>query len=681
MAHNEDDLPLRPRLGRKRSGGDRPALASTQIKRAMSRAGALARLAASRSPDAGRHIASLPAKRGRGATFARGRAASPHGWSNIRPGARRVVVKARYVPMRAAAPAAAVHLRYLQRDGVTLDGASGQLYSATLDRADGSAFLDRAEGDPRQFRLIVAAEDGPQLSDLRSFTRDLMHQVEQDLATQLDWVAVDHFNTGHPHTHIVIRGVDELGENLIIAGAYLAHGIRERASELATIELGPETMLEQQQKLQLEIDQEKLTRIDRGLLREAGETTDGVVGTRATGNERYADFDRHLRIGRLQVLQRLGLAEEIEVGRWRLKPRMEQTLRHLGEQGDIIKTMHRAMASQKVERGAEQIVIHGKDEAIAAPIIGRLLGRGIGADELGDRLHLVIDGIDGRIHYIELPTGVMSIETMPIGAILEVGAAGREPRAADQNIARLARENDGIYRTADHFAVVRADRGIVDPDAYVEAHIRRLEALRRAGLVERVDADHWRIPTGFEQSATLHDAGRSPAGSLGMLSTLDIEAQIASDGAVWLDRQLIGRDRLPVTMAGFGAEIETALEQRRQHHIAHGDARRDGKGRVFYRRDLLATLEGRELARVGAEIATTRDQPFRLATRGETIRGIYRETVQLASGRYALIENAKEFTLVPWRPVIERSLGREVVGLVTDGGISWQLGRDRGLGL
>jgi len=591
------------------------------------------------------------------------------------------VVKARYSPMRAGSGAPAVHLRYLQRDGVTRDGAPGQLYSATSDRADGSAFLDRAEGDPRQFRLIVAPEDGPQLSDLRSFTRDLMRQVEQDLATKLDWVAVDHFNTGHPHTHIVIRGVDELGENLVIAGAYLAHGIRERASELATIELGPETTVEQQQKLSHEIDQERLTRIDRALLREAGETVDGIVDTRATRNGRHADFDRHLRIGRLQVLQRLGLAQETDTGRWSLKPRMEQTLRHLGEQGDIIKTMHRAMASQKVERGAEQIIIQGNGETIAAPIIGRLLGRGLGADELGDRVHLVIDGIDGRAHYIELPTGVMSIETTPIGAILEIGAAGREPRAADQNIAHLAEANHGIYRTADHLAAARADRGIVDPNAYIEAHIRRLEALRRAGVVERVDADHWRIPTGFEQSAALHDAGRSPAGSLRVLSTLDLEAQIASDGATWLDRQLIGSDRMPITMAGFGVEIEAALEQRRRHHIAHGDARRDGKGRVFYRRDLLATLEGRELARLGEEIAATRDVPFRPASRGETIRGTYRETVQLASGRYALIENTKEFTLVPWRPVIERSLGREVVGLVTDGGISWQLGRDRGLGL
>lgn len=597
------------------------------------------------------------------------------------PGARRVVVKARYTPMRAGSRAAAVHLRYLQRDGVTRDGAPGQLYSATADRADGSEFLDRAHGDPRQFRLIVAPEDGPQLSDLPSFTRDLMRQVEQDLATKLDWVAVDHFNTGHPHTHIVIRGVDERGENLVIAGAYLAHGIRERASELATIELGPETVLERQRKFSREIDQERLTRIDRALLREVGETASAIIDTHVTAHARHGDFDLHLRIGRLQTLQRLGLAQKIDTGRWLLKPEMEHTLRQLGEQGDIIKTMHRAMASHRIERGAEQIVIHGKDEAVAVPILGRLLGRGLGADELGDRVHLVVDGIDGRAHYIELPTQTLNIETPTIGAIIEIGAAGQQPRAADRNIARIAADHDGLYRTADHLIAARADQGIADPDAYVEAHIRRLEALRRAGVVERLDADQWRVPTGFEQCAAQHGAGHTPPATLSVLTTLDLETQIASDGATWLDRQFIGRDRMPITSAGFGAEIQAALERRRQHHIGQGDASRDGMGRVLYRRDLLATLERRELTRVGQEIATTRDLPFRLAMRGETIRGTYRETVQLASGRYALIENAREFTLVPWRPFVERNLGREVVGLVTDGGISWQLGRGRGLGV
>ena len=66
---------------------------------------------------------------------------------------------------------------------------------------------------------------------------------------------------------------------------------------------------------------------------------------------------------------------------------------------------------------------------------------------------------------------------------------------------------------------------------------------------------------------------------------------------------------------------------------------------------------------------------------GDAIRGTYREALQLASGRYALVGNAQEFTLVPWRPVIARRLGREFVGLVTDGGISWQIGRDRGIGI
>ena len=210
------------------------------------------------------------------------------------------MVKARYVKMRAGSRAAAVHLRYLQRDGVTRDGSPGQLYSATADRADGRAFLDRSEGDPRQFRLIVAAEDGAELSDLRAFTRDLMRQVERDLGTGLDWVAVDHFNTAHPHTHIVIRGVDEAGANLVIAGAYLAHGIRERASELVTIELGPESTMERQAKLAREIDQERLTRIDRALLREAGDAVGGVIDLRTAVGEPRSDFDRQLRIGRLQ---------------------------------------------------------------------------------------------------------------------------------------------------------------------------------------------------------------------------------------------------------------------------------------------------------------------------------------------------------------------------------------------
>jgi Protein of unknown function (DUF3363) len=123
------------------------------------------------------------------------------------------------------------------------------------------------------------------------------------------------------------------------------------------------------------------------------------------------------------------------------------------------------------------------------------------------------------------------------------------------------------------------------------------------------------------------------------------------------------------------------MDRRREHLIAQGDATRHADGRIFYRRNLLATLEQRDVIRTGAALAASRSLPFRAAGDGETVQGTFTQTVQLSSGKYALIENAHEFTLVPWRPVIENRLGREVMGVVRGGSISWQLGRTRGLGV
>lgn len=92
-------------------------------------------------------------------------------------------------------------------------------------------------------------------------------------------------------------------------------------------------------------------------------------------------------------------------------------------------------------------------------------------------------------------------------------------------------------------------------------------------------------------------------------------------------------------------------------------------------------MRERELARAGAEMAATKGLPFRAAADGETVSGKFTGTVQLSSGKFAVVEQAHEFTLVPWRPVIDRQLGREVSGIVQGGSVSWQLGRQRGLGI
>jgi hypothetical protein len=145
--------------------------------------------------------------------------------------ARRVIVKARVVKLKGVeSQAIAAHLRYLQREGVTLDGERGHVYAATEDQADAKVFAERGLEDRHQFRFIVAAEDGVALGDLKPFTRRLMAQMEQDLDTALDWIAVDHYNTEHPHTHVVVRGVTDEGKILYIAGNYIAHWISPHRS-------------------------------------------------------------------------------------------------------------------------------------------------------------------------------------------------------------------------------------------------------------------------------------------------------------------------------------------------------------------------------------------------------------------------------------------------------------------
>jgi len=690
MSH-DDDIDFMPRLGRPRapkgSRARRPLSFQQQVMQAVARVGGDPRRIGKPSgtrtgaaPKTGRFNA-----RGRGAKFA---ATVPRdiGWkfdadTGMRFRARRVVVKARVVKMRGAdSQAASAHLRYLQRDGVTRDGERGRLYSSWEDEADGAKFLDRGGDDRHQFRLIVAPEDGAEFDDLKNFTRRLMDQMERDLDTTLDWVAVDHFNTAHPHSHIVLRGVTDQGKILNIAGDYIAHGIRHRASEIMTLDLGPQSEWELRQSLGHEVEQDRFTRLDRNLLHEVTDT--GVIDLRP-GEEQslLGGVNRALLIGRLNKLERLGLATSQEPGRWTLSAKMEKTLRALGERGDIIKTMHRALTAQGIERGAEQYMVHG-DERLERPVVGRLVGKGLAGDELADRLHLVVDEIDGRAHYVEVAGG--EADAAKTGSIVEIGPAEAKPRAADHNIAQMAADNDGIYQPSDHLDMARESVRVPagDYEGYVQAHVRRLEALRRAGIVERLDADHWRVPDDFEKRALAYDAQRNTQRAVRVLSVLDLDAQVTTDGATWLDRTLVGTGIASVSDGGFGHKVRQALTGRRQWLVEQGLARLDGNG-FTTRPDMLAALESRELARVGRAMAQQRGDllPFRQMEDGDSLRGTYKGAVTLVSGKYALVENALEFTLVPWRPVIEKELGREVYGLVRGSGISWQFGRSRGIGL
>ena len=602
-------------------------------------------------------------------------------WSGgMRYRVRRVVVKARVVKLRGVeSKAIAAHLRYLQREGVTTDGQQGQAYAGEDERADTRAFIERGLEDRHQFRFIVAAEDGVELGDLKPFTRQLMRQMEQDLDTALDWLAVDHFNTGQPHTHVVVRGVTDEGKILYIAGDYIAHGIRARASDLVTRQLGRQTELEVQQKLGREVDHDRFTRLDRTLLAEA---EDGRVDLRISPGQSYlVRANRHLLIARLQKLEAMELAEPVEPGVWQLSPRLEPALKRLGQRIDTIAIMRNALGEEAAERSVSHFTIHR--EVPRSPVTGHLRAKGLAGDGLADKVHLVIDGVDGRVHYVELDAALVPDEVR-IGAILSVG---REPtaRSVDKTVAALAARNHGFYEPSQHAEIARRTQRIPggDIEGHVEAHVRRLEALRRAGIVERLDADHWEVPKDFLEQAAAHDKSQGRKLLVEVHSAVDLDRQIGADAATWLDRQLVGRHRVETAPMGFGHRVENALERRKETLIARNLAHRLRDGAIRYQPDLLATLQRRELDRAGERLAARSLERLTYvpARDGAAVRGIYRGSVALTGGRFAVIADERQFTLVPWRQLLERFRGREIAGLVRGMGVSWQLGLQRTRGL
>lgn len=336
--------------------------------------------------------------------------------------ARRVVVKARVVRHRGrafrSAPLSA-HLAYLKREGVTRDGERGVMFDATSDRADDRAFTERCQGDRHHFRFIVSPEDAGEMGDLRAFTRDLARQMESDLGTKLDWVAVDHWNTDNPHVHLLVRGVDEASGDLVISRDYISRGLRSRAEDLVSLELGPRPEHEIRNALEREITAERCTRLDLEIRIAADDT--GYIDLRPEAGDMSNGETRRLLIGRLQHLEKMGLAAAAGPGEWMVGLEAERKLRDLGMRGDIIKTMHRAFIERGQDRAIGDYVIDAADAG--SPIIGRLIHRGL-HDELTGEVYAVIDGTDGRAHHVRF-RGIEAFEHAPdIGGIVEVRRFG-----------------------------------------------------------------------------------------------------------------------------------------------------------------------------------------------------------------------------------------------------------------
>ena len=361
------DNPFTPRPGRIRSAGSggRAKTYLTRMTKALSSAGGVRRTALPARPR--------PAPRG---------------------GQRRVIVKARIVRMSASSAAAlAAHIGYIRRDAALEEKDRGKLFDAISEDAGVSDLTKSVADDRHHFRFIVSPEDGTEMADLKPFVRDLVSQMETDLDTRLEWVGAVHHDTGRPHAHLVIRGRRDDGSDLVMPRAYISHGIRERAEDLVTLELGPETRLEQERKLNAEVAAERVTRIDHFIARQIDPEGEFLL------KESPSQY-RTLHAARLRTLERLGLAQKLGAGRWQMRENFRDVLRDLSERHDIIKTINRALAGRG-DRRLDADAIFDKSDPDGRNVTGAVLQTGL-TGEAHDRAYAIIDSLDGRAVFVEL---------------------------------------------------------------------------------------------------------------------------------------------------------------------------------------------------------------------------------------------------------------------------------------
>ncbi len=587
---------------------------------------------------------------------------------------RRVITKVNVVKMGVRGGIAQkLHLDYIARDSASREAdigddssvKKGSLYSRDENFADADAFHLRGEDDVHQFRIIVSPEDGKEIEDLRLFTRNMMSQMERDLGTKLDWVAANHYDTANPHTHIVLRGVQGDGKTMRIPRQYISHGMREMCEDIATRELGPVSQIDVALKLAAQIQQERFTSLDRDLLAKAQNQIVDLSKIPLDGSDWSHRFEK----GRVKFLSKMGLAEKTGFGKWKLDENLERTLRRLGDRGDILKAYHKAMKGVLLSRSSYNEPIYDPVDITAEPIIGQVIASGI-LDDVNDRSYLVLDTLEGEAIFVEAGRAV-NIEHIDRGMIVEVKPQVFTPKPSDYTIDNIASKRGGIYSPSVH--------EISDPSAreeYIQAHVRRLEAMRRAGHAQRKADGSWVVPNDYLKRASAYEKSKgfgSPV-KLKLLSRIALDDLPRTIGKTWLDTLLLSGTENEI-VKGFAEDVEAAKTQRRQFLIAQNIL---GKNAVLTQ-DSLNRLETLDLNNVGKELSDIYGKAYMHAPNSERISGIYREVIVRPSGKYAVIERSHEFTLVPWRATLDRSLGKSVTGIMRGQTISWTLSKGRGI--
>ena len=364
----------------------------------------------------------------------------------------------------------AAHGKYLQRAGANREGEIGFGFSYEDNEVDVSKTLDSwQKTDKRIFRLIVSPEQGYKL-DLKEHAKQMMFSVEKDIGTKLEWIGIEHHNTDNPHVHILIRGRDANGNQLRFDKNYIQKGFRLRSKETATREIGFQLKDDILKRRKRAIEQERVTELDREILKNIN-SQNQITFEKPVGLTDYQGQRRNHIIGRLQFLETIGFVKRSGAMTWNVDENLLHGLKVYQLSQDIIKRKSQHIGSIS---DPDLPFVHTRLKP-GERVIGRVAGVGL-HDELRDKLYFLMEGLDGKVHYIH-PTRKMiksrSAGEIKNGDILELEIKTFIDKKSKKEISYLDVKNWGNLTILTKQGSVEADRFVLsqlskNPDSFVE---------------------------------------------------------------------------------------------------------------------------------------------------------------------------------------------------------------------
>jgi type IV secretory pathway VirD2 relaxase len=529
------------------------------------------------------------------------------------------------------------HVRYISRSGAGEEGEKAVLFDRENEGLDGKDFFELCKDDRHHFRMIISPENGSEIGDFRGYVRDYMERVEGDLDTKIEWVGAVHYDTDDVHAHVIMRGVNDRGADLVIGRDYISSGLRLRAQEIATDLLGERSLDEIQKSMEKEVDKMAVTSLDRFIEKQVDD--ERKIDVRKENNfGKNAHYEGLIK-GRLRYLEEAGLAKEDPPGVFALGADYHDVLYKISTKNDVIQKLRPQMGVE-----AEGLNVYSILAGEGQQIEGRVLRKG-GVDELTDRKYLVVEDMDRGLHYV--PVGEnYKFDMVDAGSLIRVRPGEKSSGKADYNINMIATANGGVYSVDQHLIHVAAEQGYIDEadrQGYVDAHVKRLETLEQNDIVESLGSGEFKVPAdvvakGAAVTKEINEREKKRFYPfVDVLSEQPLDKITKAEKKTWLDKELYKQSIGKAGLEKYDEEVLSAIDARKDWLVSKDLGVIQSNGEFSLRKGSLYKLDSMEVLKVGEHLANERNVTFSRQKVKEGEPYLYVGQTKLESGHWAVV--------------------------------------------